>query len=389
MKKHVAVSLGLAVSLMISACAGSDGSTDNEPPPGYDAVAPVVAQDEAEYQIDLPEPTINADPYVLTSVTQAMLFSVANPTAVVGNGTAKSCTENALADAIRGGGVVVFDCGSNPVTISIKDTLYVCNTHTCEHPWKGGVPVERLVVDGGGKVTLAGGGERGIFYANTCEESLGWLSSSCQYETTPHVVFQNITFRDGDASKGPRKFDSVGGGGGGGAIAMRGGQLTVINVTFDSNRCMTKHSDAGGGAIRVTSMLTPARIQGSTFLNNSCANGGAISALHASLHIADSTFAKNTATGKGASSGEGGNGGAIYYDGNSNSVVIERTIITNNVAPEGGSAVFYVSNDRSGHLIITDSILTDNTGESFYTAPYRSIFYLGNGPIQESGSEIE
>lgn len=145
---------------------------------------------------------------------------------VVGTGTADSCTSDALAAAVRHGGHVVFDCGPEPVTIEVTRTLHTCNTTTCEHLWKGGSPVETLVVDGGGRVTLSGGGQRGIYYANACEEALGWLGEACRKETRPHVTFTDITFVDGNAQGPPDGFDGLGPGAGG-AILMRGGRLTL------------------------------------------------------------------------------------------------------------------------------------------------------------------
>lgn len=306
---------------------------------------------------------------------------------VVGNGTPASCTTAALAAAVRDGGSVAFDCGPNPVTITLTQTLYTCNTTTCRHPWQGGTPVDSLVLDGGGLVTLSGGDVRGIFYANSCEESFGWLSSTCNVETRPSITFRDITFAHGNAQGPPAGLEDVGGGG---AIAMRGGTLTVEDVTFTGNRTVGAHSDWGGGAVRVTGMVRPATFTRTTFANNAGASGGGLSSLHAPMVVTDSVFTGNVATGWGASSGLGGNGGAIYFDGTSQDVRIVRTSITGNVAPEGGPAVFYVSNNRTGTLSIEGSTFSGNTGQSFFTAPYRSIFYLGTGPVPVvSGSSIE
>ncbi len=85
----------------------------------------------------------------------------------------------------------------------------------------------------------------------------------------------------------------------------------------------------------------------------------------------------NTATGTGANSGQGGNGGAIYGDGNTFHFTVDGTEISGNVAPEGGPGIFYVSNNRTGTLTIRDSTIINNTGERFHTAPYRDLFYLG------------
>src|SRR5262249_39193675 len=43
---------------------------------------------------------------------------------------------------------------------------------------------------------------------------------------------------------------------------------------------------------------------------------------------------------------------------------------------EGGSAIFYVSNDRTGDVAIRDSVLRNNTGDGFSTYP--GIFFLGH-----------
>jgi hypothetical protein len=320
----------------------------------------------------------------------AQPVDTSSPDTVIGNGTAASCTSAAVAAAVRSGGVIVFDCGPDPITIPLSQTLFTCNTTTCQHPWQGGSIVTRMVLDGGGLVTLSGQDQRGIFYANSCEEDFGWLSSRCDLETRPQIVFQNMGFVDGNASSGPAGRDGVGGGGGGGAIAMRGGQLIVINSHFSSNRCMTSHSDGGGGAIRMVGMEAPAYIVHTTIDDNRCANGGGVSSLHATVHVLNSLVTNNTATGSGASSGTGGNGGAIYFDGTSDNVYVRGTIVSGNVAPEGGPGVFYVSNDRSGHLTITGSQIVDNTGQSFYTHPYRDIFYLGKQSLPTvSNSTVE
>ena len=144
---------------------------------------------------------------------------------------------------------------------------------------------------------------------------------------------------------------------------------------------MQQHSDGGGGAVRVTGQQIPARIYDSTFTNNSCANGGSISSLHAPMHIVQSQITNSVATGTGASDGLGGNGGAIYFDGTWQDVLLQGVQIHGNVAPEGGPGVFYVSNSRTGTLTIEGSSITNNSGEAFYTAPYRDIFYLGTSPL--------
>ncbi|GEL94387.1 hypothetical protein [Cellulomonas composti] len=309
-------------------------------------------------------------------------------TKVVGNGTPASCTPAALARAVRTGGNITFRCGSKPIVITLRTTLYTCNTSNCKHVWQGGTPVTAMTLDGGGKVTISGGDARGIFYANTCEESFGWIDAHCDTQRTPHITFKNITLANGNATKTPPGFDEVGGGGGGGAIAMRGGRLTVRDSKLINNRCMWEHSDAGGGAIRVVGQVETTRIFDSTLINNRCANGGAVSSLGAPLQIRDSVLEKNRATGHGASSGAGGNGGAVYFDGSDQDVYVERTRIKDNSAHEGGPGVFYVSNDRSGDLRITNSTVVHNTGAAFWTGSTTNLFWIARSFVR-TGSTIE
>ncbi len=83
-----------------------------------------------------------------------------------------------------------------------------------------------------------------------------------------------------------------------------------------------------------------------------------------------------------------GGGGAIYNDGNTFDLKLCGTRIANNSAKEGGGAIFFVSNDRTGTLSITDSVLSANHSAGFETAGYPGIFYLGEGAPKISGSAL-
>ena len=85
-----------------------------------------------------------------------------NPTRVVGNGTPASCTSAATVSAIALGGIITFNCGPSPITITLTETAKIRNLTGPD-----------IVIDGGGKVTLSGGGQRRILYMNTCEAALG------------------------------------------------------------------------------------------------------------------------------------------------------------------------------------------------------------------------
>ncbi|MEU4818836.1 hypothetical protein AB0G03_24580 [Micromonospora aurantiaca] len=298
---------------------------------------------------------------------EARPVDTSRPTRTVGSGTPASCTSEAVMKAVAAGGVITFDCGPAPVTITMKATAKVVNSHG-----------PRVVLDGGGTVTLSGGGKRRILYMNTCDEAQGWTTSHCQNQDHPRLTVQNLTFADGDAT-GDRTE-----GGGGGAIFVRGGRFTVINSRFVGNRCDRTGPDLGGAALRVLSQFEnkPVYVVSSTFTGGVCANGGALSSIGVSWTVLNSVFRDNRAVGTGANPARGGtpgggSGGAIYCDGNEFAVRIAGTVIEDNSANEGGGAIFFVSNNRTGTLKIDSSTLRRNPSRGFETKGHPGIFFLG------------
>ena len=298
---------------------------------------------------------------------EARPVDTSRPTRTVGSGTPASCTSEAVVKAVAAGGVITFDCGPAPVTITMKATAKVVNSHG-----------PRVVLDGGGTVTLSGGGKRRILYMNTCDEAQGWTTSHCQNQDHPRLTVQNLTFADGDAT-GERTE-----GGGGGAIFVRGGRFTVINSRFVGNRCDRTGPDLGGAALRVLSQFEnkPVYVVSSTFTGGVCANGGALSSIGVSWTVLNSVFRDNRAVGTGANPARGGtpgggSGGAIYCDGNEFAVRIAGTVIEDNSANEGGGAIFFVSNNRTGTLKIDSSTLRRNPSRGFETKGHPGIFFLG------------
>ena len=61
---------------------------------------------------------------------EAGLADSASPTTVVGDGTPASCTSRAFVDAVADGGVITFDCGPDPVTITLEETAKIFNDST-------------------------------------------------------------------------------------------------------------------------------------------------------------------------------------------------------------------------------------------------------------------
>ena len=126
---------------------------------------------------------------------------------------------------------------------------------------------------------------------------------------------------------------------------------------------------------------------------NICSNGAAISSIGVSWQVYNSLFVGNQAIGNGANPQRpgtpgGGSGGAIYLDGNRFTLDLVGSVVRDNLANEGGGAIFFVSNNRTGELRITDSTLTNNPSLRFETPGYPGIFFLGAGSPQVTNSTI-
>ena len=149
----------------------------------------------------------------------AAAVDTSHPDRWVGTGTPASCTSRAVVRAVAKGGMITFHCGSAPVTIAMTATAKVVNARP------------RIVLDGGGRVTLSGGGQRRILYQDTCDQTQGWTTSHCEDQETPRLTVQNLAFADGNSRERRPK------GGGGGAIFVRGGRFKIVNSRFIDNRC--------------------------------------------------------------------------------------------------------------------------------------------------------
>ena len=303
---------------------------------------------------------------------EAGAVNTSNPDHVIGNGTPQSCTSAAVVSAVALGGIITFNCGPNPVTIQMTQTAKIVNNTGPE-----------IVIDGGGRVTLSGGGVRRILYMNTCDQAQVWTTSHCQNQDHPRLTVQNLTFTGGNSTGATIGLE---GGGGGGAIFVRGGRFKVVNSHFIGNRCDPTGPDVGGAALRVFSQYQnlPVYVVNSTFEGGVCSNGSGISSIGVSWTVINSVFLNNQAVGWGANPQQGGtpgggSGGAIYLDGNTFTLRLLGSRIENNHANEGGGAIFFVSNNNTGTLIIDDSILRHNPSDGFETNGYPGIFVQGAG----------
>ncbi len=286
---------------------------------------------------------------------------------VIGDGSPASCTEAALRAAAEQGGVITFDCGPDPVTIDITETI--------------DLPEDRdTTIDGGGSITLDAGHQTRHFIF----EASNWMV------TPTRVVLQRLVLRNGKAPTG-EYFPPVDGypecaygyqEGSGGAIFLRDGVLHVIDCEFYDNEAAMVGPDVGGGAIYALGAAGVV-ISGSRFVGNRAANGGAVGMLFANPEIYNSVFEDNTAEGTGQNrrvseeecpaiyefghenqAGAGGLAGGVYFDGlndESHTYVICGSVFRNNRANELAGALFRTPNEGMRRMRIENTLFDGNT----------------------------
>jgi predicted outer membrane repeat protein len=302
---------------------------------------------------------------------------------MVGSGTAASCTEAALAEALTNGGVIRFNCGG-PTTIAVTSQITLRTD-------------VNTTIDGGGQITLDGGGKTRLFY---------FFHPDWQRNKTI-VTLQNITLQNAQSTGtaiAPAPVPCSQGvmlDGGGAAIFLRDGILHIWNSTFKDNTAAAIGPDVAGGAIYALGSLETTIVD-STFQTNRASNGGAVGGLYGNVSIYDSHFASNLATGNGANDiskqctakggqiGNGGNGGGVLLDGAeiyttticgstftgnaagadafggavfrspeatpAQTTIIDRSFFSENSATNGGALFFWNSN-----LVVTASTFAKNT----------------------------
>ena len=240
---------------------------------------------------------------------------VGHASGIVGNGSARSCTDAALTAALTGGGSVTFDCGSSPKTILLSGEKSI-STDT--------------VLDGGNLITLSGGNSIRIF----------------SVKPNVHFTVANLTLANGYST------------GQGGAIHGGMFQNTVLTINHCNfiNNVSSQIGQFGGGAIYSgAGWLT---VDKSSFTGNKASIGGAIRILHSNLTVTASTFIGNKALDSNL-----GNGGAIHVDGakyDNGQVSIRDSVFKANSATSYGGALFN-SIYNNNATAITNSVFSGNS----------------------------
>ena len=140
-------------------------------------------------------------------------------------------------------------------------------------------------------------------------------------------------------------------------------------------------------------MVVNSTCGGEEGLGNSCSIGGGISSIDVSWSGFNGLFSHNHAIGTGGNPAEagtpgGGSGGAISNDGDTMTLSLCGVSITDNDVLQHGSAIFFVSNNHTGNIVIGQSTVTHNVGGSWYT-PHPQISAHDDTPITVTNSTIE
>lgn len=255
----------------------------------------------------------------LIVIILAIILATPTPTkatGVVGNGTSASCTEVALNNALQGGGLITFNCGTATTTINFS-TQKIISTNT--------------IIDGGGRIILNRVGTAERFFAVnfitntftlkniTFENGYAQTTPGGVIYTRGNLIVENSIFHNNKSSN--TVYWGV-------IYGESGSNLTIINSTFDNNSRGAVFCDCS------------AIITGSSFTKNV---GGAVivsGEFGNTAYITNSIFAENTAI-------------DYEYIFNGGNVVMDNTSFINNISGEGGTI-------GAAHLTINDSLVSNN-----------------------------
>ncbi len=281
----------------------------------------------------------------------------------MGTGTPASCTESALKSEIDKGGTITFNCGVNPVTITVTSEKNITANTT---------------IDGGGLVTISGGNSTRVFHVRNNNNASGYAfvirnlkvvngrsannGGGISVERLSSLTIENSTF-SGNVGHNGGAIATNGWGANDGGVAV-----TITDSTFTNNSATAAAISGGGnggGGLYLSggSALT---VTDSTFTGNQSQNGGAIHLLHSNLFATNVTFTNNSAN----NTAGGGGGGAIYMDGTKSLAGEVRIVASqfngNTHQPIGRRYVHVSRRHRFGHITTStfDGNVSNTTGRA-------------------------
>ncbi|HEX7506470.1 MAG TPA: choice-of-anchor Q domain-containing protein [Polyangia bacterium] len=229
------------------------------------------------------------------------------PSALVGDGTPGSCTEDAFNAALEVGGIIRFRCGAYPFTLTISAEKVISRD---------------TVIDGGNTVTLDGAGKSRLFVLG----APGGAPIS--------LTLQYLTLMRGYATVTPATAGAPSRAGGS-AILQFGGSLVITDSVLRDNDASAVGPDEAGGA--VCSLGGRLLIARSVLDGNRAGSGGAVAAIGTELTLLRSQLTNNQAVGQGL--GAQGIGGALVVDEKGQSVGMCQVTLSGNQASNFGTGM--------------------------------------------------
>jgi hypothetical protein len=267
----------------------------------------------------------------LIPVLIGFCLQTAQASGPVGNGTPQSCNEAALDAALAGGGLVTFNCGPAPITITIHEKQITQTT----------------TVDGGGRVSLSGGSLNSLFFITTgvtlnldnLRLAGGYnnkLFSASALGNAGTLVMHNSQVVDNGCD--PGCFGAI----------VNSGALQIYDSVIRGNQ-----APFGSGAIANFNSKT-VRIINSTIADNHIVTAlapgaGALDNRGGTILLLNSTIMSNTTF---------NDGGAILNDNIGTVVVVNSTLSGNSADGSGGA----VSNE--GLLQLYNATVTNNQADA-------------------------
>jgi hypothetical protein len=295
--------------------------------------------------------------------TAANPVDTSRPDAVVGDGTAASCTEDALNLALEIGGLVRFRCGASPLTIAVTAEKVIARD---------------TVLDGGNTITLDGGGTTRLFV-------LGAPAAS-----PVSLTLQYLTLQGGHAAVTPASAGAPSSAGGGAVLQLGGSLVITDSVLRDNDASATGPEQAGGAVCAFDGRLLIAR----TVLDrNRAGSGGAVAAIRTELTLVRCQLTNNQAVGQGT--GAQGIGGALLVSQEGQSARMCQVTVSGNQAWTFGTAM-HLQGIAGESMSIEQASILNNRGLStssggpavflgMITARLSSVTVAGNQGVENPG----
>ncbi|MEO7795180.1 MAG: choice-of-anchor Q domain-containing protein [Thermoanaerobaculia bacterium] len=283
--------------------------------------------------------------------------------AVVGSGSAASCTEAALDSAVAtansGGGTITFSCGVDPVTLVLTSAKTISAFVTLDADdlvtISGGDATRHLVVSAGATATLR---DLRLVHGMAAGGGAILLEATSELHLFNTAVTHNASTTDGGAIEASdavvhavnSQISHNQAAGAGGAVHQTGGRLDLSRVLLHGNS-----AGGAGGAVAIANCNQLAVLLSSWDKNAAGGDGGALDASACSGFIEQSQVVLNTS---------GGNGGGLNLT-NGSAISLNYDTVGGNRAAEGGGlflAAGTSSIQRQGTLSGNSAIAAGSRG---------------------------